>query len=102
MDDIFSAVRGGCDPADQQAFDRAAARIAAAQQARREDARVVDDDEVARVQESRQRADERMGERSARAVEAEQARAAANRGRLLGDQLGWEIEIEIADIHARR
>jgi hypothetical protein len=35
------------------------------------------------------------------AVEVKQTGAAALRGRLLGDELRWKFEVEVADIHVR-
>src|SRR4051812_32035259 len=85
----------------QQAFDRAAAGIAAAEQARGEDSGVVDDDQIAGAEELGQRADLRMRDRTGLAVEVQQARAAARRRRLLRDQFRRKVEVEVADIHAR-
>ena len=61
----------------QQTLDRPAARQTAPQQARGEDAGVVDDHEVARAQQVGERGDAGMRERTARAVQIEQSRCAA-------------------------
>jgi hypothetical protein len=90
------------DPADQQTFDGTAARLAAPQQPRREDARVVHDKDVAVPQQTGKITDELMLHASAVAVEAEQACSRAIGGRLLRNQFGGEIEIEVADVHRSR
>ena len=86
-------------PCDEQALDRAAARQPVAQQSRGSTARVVDDHKVTRKEEIRQRCNECVAEMTARAIEQQQTRAAALWSRILGDELGREIEIELADIH---
>ena len=102
MADVSTRVRPWSDPGDQEAFDGAAAGVAAAEEPRREDASVVDDEEVAGAQQFRQRADIRVRNRAGGAVEMQQARAAAGRRRLLRDQFRGKVEVEVADIHARR
>lgn len=86
-------------PGDEQALDRAAARQPVAQQSRGKHPRVVDDHKVTRQEQIRQRCDEYVAEMTGRAIEQQQTRAAALWSRILGDELGREIEIELADIH---
>jgi hypothetical protein len=40
-------------------------------------------------------------DRTGRTIQVQQARAAALGRRLLRDELGWKIEVEVADVHAR-
>jgi hypothetical protein len=86
---------------DQQTLDGAAAGHATTEQARGEDSGVVDDDEIAGTQQLRQRGDPRVRDDPGFAVEVKQTGAAALRGRLLGDELRWKFEVEVADIHVR-
>ena len=78
-------------PCDQQALDRAAARHPAAEQSRGKHPGVVDDEQVARKEEIRQRRNECVAEVTAGAIETQQARAAALGSRLLGDEFRREI-----------
>jgi hypothetical protein len=84
--------------AKEEAFDDAAAWDAVAEQARREDARVVDDEEIAGAEKRRQIADGRMMERWRLPIEDEQARRAPGCG-LLRDQIVRELEGEVGDVH---
>jgi len=86
---------------DQQTLDGAATGHATTEQARGEDSGVVDDDEVAGAQPIRQRGDPRVRDDAGFPVEMKQTGPAALRGRLLGDELRWKIEVEVADIHVR-
>ena len=61
---------------DQQALDRAAAGHAPAEKPRRDDARVVDDEQIARRQQVRKRRDRRMIDSAGHAVESHEPRAA--------------------------
>jgi hypothetical protein len=102
-DDSRPRGRRGVRPrhrAHEQALHRPAARDAAPQQPRREHAGVVDDQEIAGAQEIGQRGNARVGQRAAGAVGHQQTRAGAVRRRFLRDEIGWEIEVEVADIHA--
>jgi hypothetical protein len=92
---------GICYRPDQETLDRAAARIATAEQARRVDPRVVDDQQITRAQEPRQPRDVGVRQRSARAIDHQQASGAANGRRLLGDQFRGKVEVEVADVHVR-
>jgi len=67
----------------------------AAQQARLDDPRVVEHQQVPRAQHRRQLAEDAVGGRLGGAIE--QARGAALGCRVLGDQLGWQVEIKIAE-----
>jgi hypothetical protein len=69
-----------------------------AEQARREDARVVDDEEVAGAEKRRQIADGRVMERWRLPTENEQPRRTAWCG-LLRDQIVRELEGEVGDVH---
>src|SRR5262249_22020494 len=86
---------------DEQALDHSAAGHPTAEQARRKNARVVDDYEVARVKKIGKRGDRRVADGSRCPREVKQARTAALRGRLLCNELGWKIEVELADVHVR-
>ena len=72
------------------------------EQPRREHARVVDDEKIAGAQEVGQRLDAGVCRRAAGAIDDEQARPAAIGGRLLRDEVGGKVEIEVADVHGRR
>src|SRR3954465_3678214 len=84
---------------DQQTLDGPAARHAAAKQARRKHARVVDDEKVSAPEQLRERGDRGIVDRARRSMEDEKARATALPRRLLRDQFGWKLEVEIADVH---
>jgi hypothetical protein len=86
------------DPLDER-LDGAAARLGA-EQARLDDARVVDDEQVAFAQQPRQVAEDEVARPGAGAVE--QARGAPLGGRMLRDQLGRQREVEVAEREARR
>ena len=98
------SVAGSMTPdsdSDQQALDGAAAGDATAEQARWENARVVDHEHVAGAKQIGQRADRGMRHGSGDAIEVQQPRGAAIRGRLLRDQFGGKVEVELADVHPR-
>jgi hypothetical protein len=84
---------------DQQALDCAAARHPATEQPCRKHAGVVDDDEIAGAQESGKRGDVGVDNGPAVAIESQQARRAAVRRRLLRDQFGRKVEVELTDVH---
>jgi hypothetical protein len=67
----------------------------AAEQAGPDHARVVDDDEVTFAQKPGQLAEHAIDRR--RAARIEQARRAALGGRVLRDQLGRQLEVEVAE-----
>ncbi len=68
-------------------------------EARRKDARIVEDKEVARREELRQLGKEMVGVGSRRARECEHPRCATRGGRMLRDELGWKIVVEVGDEH---
>ena len=81
---------------EQQTLDRAAARVAAPEQPRRKHARVVDDEQIAGVEQLRQRRDRRLAPAIAGAIDDHQPRRPA-RPRLLRDQRLGQIEVEVGD-----
>ena len=83
---------------EEQTLDRTAGRIATPEQARRKDARVVDDDNVACVEERRKITEPLLAPRRARAIDDEQPRS-ATRTRCLRNQRRREIEVEIRNLH---
>ena len=95
--------RSRVEPRDQQTLDGAAARHTTAEQPRRKHSGVVDDEQIARLEAARQapRSVE-CTSRSGRSRQVQQTRAAAVGSRFLRDQLGRQIEIEVANEHAVR
>ena len=89
----------GVQAPEQQALDLPAARIAMAEQARRDDARIVDDEQIARREEGWQIADDVVSPRASMPVHHEQPRRAARGGRLLRDQVLGQFEIELTQVH---
>ncbi len=89
----------GIQPLEQQALDLAATRITMAEQARRDDARIVDDKQIARREEGWQIADDVVSPRASVPVHYEQPRRAARGGRLLRDQVLGQFEIELTQVH---
>jgi hypothetical protein len=89
---------GRAQRTEEEAFDDAAAWDAVAEQARCEDARVVDDEEIAAAEVRRQIADGRVMERWRLPIEDEQARRTAGCS-LLRDQILRELEGEVGDVH---
>ena len=87
---------------NQQAFDGAAGGNAAAQQARRKDARVVDHQEVAGRQAVGQLREAAVRDGARYPIEVKQPRRASVGGRLLGDQAGRQVEVEVADVHPQK
>ena len=82
----------------EQELDRSPAGVPR-QDARRDDARVVDDEAVTRPQEIRKLGEHVVFERRARAVDHEEPRRAAHWARRLGDQLRREIVVELREVH---
>ena len=76
-----------------------AGRRASAEQARRKNARVVDDNQIAGEQKPGKRRDVRVREGAGGAAKTQKTRPGAGRRRLLGDQLGRKVEVELADVH---
>ena len=88
-------VRGvGQQPLDQH-LDRTAALLVT-MKTRLDHARVVEDEQVTRVEQLRQLGEDMVD--SGQAPRVEQARRAALRGRMLRDQLGRQIEIEVVEL----
>jgi len=88
---------GGRQHALDQHLDAAAAGLGA-EQARLDHAGVVEHHQVAFTQQRRQLAEDAIDERRVGAIE--QARAAAFGGRVLRDQLGRELEVEVGEPQA--
>ena len=88
------------DLSQQQAFDNTSAGIAMTDQARRNDARVVDDEKVVPRQERRKVRNALMSPPGDGAIDHEQPRGAALRGGRLRDELRRKIEGEIRKAHA--
>jgi hypothetical protein len=63
-----------------------------------DDAGVVDDEEVARLEEARQVGDAPVRERARGAIERHEPRGAAGRG-ALGDRPRGKVEVEVGDVH---
>ena len=100
----FRAVLSAATPeswvlGQQEAFHGSATWNAVAKQPRREDARVVDDKQVAGAKKRGQIRDRAMTDGARGAVEDEQPRRAA-RCRILRDQIVGKLEIEVGDVHA--
>ena len=89
----------GVDLSKQQALDHAAAGIAVTDQACGDDARVVDDEQIARREERRQIGDVMVPPLTRRPVDDQQPRRAALGRRCLRDELGREVEREIREAH---
>src|SRR5207302_338001 len=68
---------------------------------RRHDAGVVDDDELATPQLVRQLGEAAVSHRAGRAVVDEQPRVAAPRRRMLRDERGRKLVVQLGDVHAR-
>ena len=85
--------------ANQQTFDGTASRDATTQQSRGKDPRVVHDDQIAWLEEVRERRDSGVLDVSALPIEVEKAGRRSVRRRLLRDQLRRQIEIELSDVH---
>jgi hypothetical protein len=91
----------GVEAFDQDALDGAAARHAPADQPRGEHARVVDDEEVAGAQPLWKHRHDRVCEAARFAIQNEQPRGPPFGRRLLRDQIGRQVEVEVRDIHPR-
>ena len=65
-------------------------------------ARVVDDDQITRLQKRRQHGDLRMNGWTCAARQVQKTGAAPFGRRILRDELVWQLEIKIADEHAVR
>lgn len=91
-----SAVREGTD---EECFDCAAGSRADAEEAGGHDAGVVDDHEVAGLEQAGKVLEDVVGDSAGGAVEDEEACGIARFGRLLGDQFAGEFEVEVAGAH---
>ncbi len=88
-------------PFEEQAFDGAAARVATAEESRREHSRVVGHHEIAWREKRREILNRRFLPRASVAVDDQQARLTPS-ARLLCDELGWQLEVERRDERHRR
>ena len=95
-----SQAPSGCF-AQEQALPPAAAAGAAADQPGGQHARVVEDEQVAGVEQGRQVVEMAVGRRRAVAAHHQQARLVAFRRRFLGDQAVGKLVIELVDVHRR-
>src|ERR1019366_502855 len=82
---------------NQQEF-RSSSLLVRPENPRRDDLRVVQDEDVARAKKAGKIADGAMAEHARRAVQRHEARGAARRGPL-GDRFGRQHEVEIRDVH---
>src|ERR1035437_4284531 len=85
------------DPLDQQKL-RSSSLLVRPENSRRDDLRVVQDEDVARAKKPGKIADEAMAEHARHAVQRHEARGAARRGPL-GDRFGRQRDVEIHDVH---
>jgi hypothetical protein len=85
--------------AQQQALGSATSREAPADQPRWKDASVVDDDQIARLEERRQIGKRVMRDATRRPAQAQETRSTSFSRRLLRDEIGGEIEVELGDAH---
>ncbi len=85
----------------EQQLDLAAAWFAR-KQPRVDDASVVEHQQIARAQESRQVAKHEIAKLAACTIEREKPTRAALRRRRLGDQFRWQLIVKIRASHARR
>ena len=86
---------------DEQTFDGAAAWFPAANQPCRKHARVVDDDNVAWIEQIGDAINRAVRTKSSTAIEMQKTRRAANGWRVLRDELGRKVKKKLADIHPR-
>ncbi len=85
--------------AQQEHLDRAAGLVLEAEKPRGKHSRVVDDQHVAFAQVLRQVREGAMVDLSARALEHQQAAGVARLGRLLGDEPGGKVVVEVVGQH---
>ena len=95
---LDATVAAGCGQRQQQAFDRSTARHPAAEQTRREHARVVDDEQIAAAKEAPDVGDACVLDIARRTMQHQQARRPPRR-RLLRNQFVGEIEVEVVNAH---
>ena len=98
-DRICSRGVAGPFSGEQQALDRAAARHAASEQPRREHARIVGDEQVARTKERWQIANPGVSDRTGLPIQHEHPRLAAGRGGLRNQVVG-QMEVEVGTFTA--
>ena len=91
--------RFGARLRDQQALHGAPGRHAAPEQARRKHTRVVDHQQIAAAKQVGEGDEGGMRDSAGITAQTEQPAGAPFRRRLLGDELGRKIEIELADVH---
>ena len=84
---------------DEKALRRAATGQTAAEEARRKDPRVVDDEQVARPEQVGEIGEGVMVDRAVDPPEPQQPRGAAPRRWLLGDLFRRQIEVEVRNPH---
>src|SRR4029434_1191565 len=87
------------DLTQEETLDCAATGDAAAEQPGRKHARVVDDQQIAPLEDIDEMSERGVLASAGLPPQHERARLPAHGGRVLRDQPGREIEIEIADIH---
>ena len=85
---------------DEQQLDRAAVEVLR-QHAGGDDARVVDHEAIASTQELGQLTDVAVGGRTVGAVHDQQAGGVAALRGCLRDAVGWQVIIELGDVHDR-
>ena len=86
------------DAADQQAFHGTAAWDATADEPSREDASVVNHEDIARREQLWKRGHRLIGERARGSIEEEKTRATSLRGWFLRNEIVRKIVVEIADV----
>ena len=89
------------DPAQQETFDGAAARLAPSEQARRHYARVVDHHDVARREQAGEVGHGVVRPLSRAAIQPQETRRIAGGRHLLGDQLPGQVVVEVRQVHGR-
>ena len=87
--------------ANEQTLHGAAGRYTPAEEPRRKDARVVDDEHIAGFEKLRECGDGSMAHGTACAIERKHPRGASLWRGLLRDQFSGQIEVEIANVHVR-
>ena len=85
---------------DEETLGGATAGQAAADEPRREDARVVHHQEVTRDQQRRKLAERMVRHRTIHQVQPQESRCTALGRGLLGDEFRRQVEVEIRDAHA--
>ena len=86
---------------NEQTLDGAAGRRPPAEEPRRKDARVVDDEYIARFEKLRECGDRSIAHRTSCAIEEKHPRRTSLGRGVLRDQFSGQIEVEIANVHVR-